>query len=357
MFRSDHWEFAAVKTSATLRDVIQNLDASGVHICLVTDDSNVLRGVVTDGDIRRSILNNADLESEVISFMTPNPIHIASTAADTEILSMMRIRGIESLPLVTEKMVVTALVTTSVPAQGFMENTFFVLAGGKGTRLRPLTNRSPKPMLEVDGKPILEHILLAARESGFKNVVISIGYLGEQIVDYFGDGSNLGLDIQYVNEKVPLGTAGPLGNLSKSHKSREIVVINGDVISNLSFSRLLDYHKKNSADATMVVRRHEIQNQFGVVELQGNKIIGIAEKPKYISHINAGVYVLSPKVLSLISGNDYIDMTDLFEKLITNDQNVFAFPMHENWIDVGRLDDLNAAQKKMTFNPTSEEPK
>jgi dTDP-glucose pyrophosphorylase/predicted transcriptional regulator len=355
MFRSENWTSSAITISASLRDAIQNLESSGLHICLIVDEQDSLMGVVTDGDIRRAILKKIDLEVCVSEVMNPNPITAQWDANDTEILNLMRQKGIESVPLVDEKRKVSKLVTTSLQAHHALENTLFVLAGGKGTRLMPLTSKVPKPMLKVDGKPILEHILISANTSGFNKVIISIGYLGEQIVEYFGSGEKFGLEIEYVKEDVPLGTAGPLGLLNERYKENDVVVINGDVITTLSFSRLLEYHKENSADATMVVRRHEVQNQFGVVELSGTRITGIVEKPKYVSHINAGIYVLSPSALSQISGDEYLDMTDLFEALISKKGSLAAFPMHENWIDVGRIDDLKSAQSDLTVIPQLED--
>jgi len=217
-----------------------------------------------------------------------------------------------------------------------------IMAGGIGTRLRPLTDNCPKPMLLVAGKPMLEHIINRAKLEGFSRFIISINYLGHIIESYFGDGKSLDVSIEYLREESPLGTAGAL-SLFKVKPALPIVVTNGDVITDIRYGELLDFHLRHLASATMAVRVHEWQHPFGVVQTQGFEIVGFEEKPIARSHINAGVYALNPDALDLLSKNMHCDMPILFERLKAQSLRTVAYPMHEPWLDVGRQDDLNLA--------------
>jgi NDP-sugar pyrophosphorylase family protein len=221
-----------------------------------------------------------------------------------------------------------------------------IMAGGKGVRLHPQTLNCPKPLLRIAGKPILEHIIEHAKNQGFTNLVIAINYLGHMIEDYFGDGDKFGVKIQYLRENLPLGTAGALSLLDPKPDS-SFIVTNGDVITDINYVELLNYHHQNSASATMAVRGYEWQNPFGVVQTQGLEIIGFEEKPITRSNINAGVYALEPSALSLLGKSEPCDMPMLLKRLQEKSKLVIAFPMHESWLDIGRLEDLD----KLSVNP------
>jgi len=226
-------------------------------------------------------------------------------------------------------------------------NTMIIMAGGKGTRLRPHTENCPKPMLPLGGKPMLEHIIERAKAEGFQHFVISIYYLGHMVEDYFGDGSRWDVRIEYLREKSPLGTAGAIG-LMTSRPNVPFVVTNGDVITDIHYGELLDFHIRQDAIATMAVRVHEWQHPFGVVQTQGVDIVGFEEKPISRSHINAGIYVLDSDALDIMIDDAYCDMPTLFERLKSKDKRTVAYPMHEPWLDVGRPDDLVVAQIKVS---------
>jgi NDP-sugar pyrophosphorylase family protein len=217
-----------------------------------------------------------------------------------------------------------------------------IMAGGMGTRLRPHTESCPKPLLPVAGKPMLEHIIERAKREGFSHFVIAIHYLGNMIEDYFGNGERLGVKIDYLREQYPLGTAGALG-LLVPYPDSPFVVTNGDVITDIRYGELLDFHIRHEAAATMAVRVHEWQHPFGVVQTQGVEIVGFEEKPVARSHINAGVYVLEPDALSVLSADAHCDMPTLFERLQAQVKRTVAYPMHEPWLDVGKPDDLKQA--------------
>jgi NDP-sugar pyrophosphorylase family protein len=218
------------------------------------------------------------------------------------------------------------------------------MAGGLGKRLRPYTENCPKPMLHVAGKPMLEHIIERARCEGFQNFILAVNYLGNVIEDYFGDGTNLQVSIDYIRESSPLGTAGALA-LLEQEPTQPIIVTNGDVLSDINYGEILDFHVRHDAAATMAVRLYEWQHPFGVVQTNGVDIVGFEEKPINRTHINAGIYTLSPKVLKHIKPDTALDMPSLFEDLQAEGKRTVAFPMHEPWLDVGRPDDLALANK------------
>jgi NDP-sugar pyrophosphorylase family protein len=225
---------------------------------------------------------------------------------------------------------------TTPPAKS---NLVIIMAGGMGTRLRPHTENCPKPLLPVAGKPILEHIIERAKAEGFSRFVLAIHYLGHMIEDYFGNGKRFQVEIAYLRERSPLGTAGALGQLDPKPDA-PFLVTNGDVISDIRYADLLDFHIRHRASATMAVRTHEWQHPFGVVQTEGVEIVGFEEKPVARTHINAGVYALHPDALSLLGAGDHCDMPTLFERLQGVAKRTVAFPMHEPWLDVGRPDDL-----------------
>jgi len=228
-----------------------------------------------------------------------------------------------------------------VPAQ--RPNLMVIMAGGEGTRLRPHTENCPKPLLPVGGKPMLEHIIERARAEGFLRFVLAIHYLGHMIEDYFGDGSRWQVQIDYLREESPLGTAGAIGLLDP-RPNAPFLVSNGDVLTDIRYGELLDFHCYHGASATMAVRLHEWQHPFGVVRTKGVDIIGFEEKPIARSHINAGIYVLEPMTLEALTPGERCDMPTLFSRLQERTVRTIVYPMHEPWLDVGRADDLRRAQ-------------
>jgi NDP-sugar pyrophosphorylase family protein len=228
-------------------------------------------------------------------------------------------------------------------------NLMVIMAGGQGTRLRPHTESCPKPLLPIGGKPMLEHIIERARADGFQRFVLAIHHLGQMIEDYFGDGSRWQVQIDYLREESPMGTAGAIGLLNP-RPEMPFLVSNGDVLTDISYGGLLDFHYCHGASATMAVRMHEWQNPFGVVRTKGVDIIDFEEKPIIRSHINAGVYVLEPNSLDVLIAGEYCDMPTLFSRLQEKTARTIVYPMHEPWLDVGRVDDLESAQTYYSQN-------
>jgi NDP-sugar pyrophosphorylase family protein len=263
----------------------------------------------------------------------------------------MQLNQISQIPIVDRSSRIVGLYEWSLTKNGTAtrENLMIIMAGGVGKRLRPFTDNCPKPMLMVHNKPIIEHIILNAKSEGFKKFIISINYLGTMIEEYFGKGENLDVEIAYIKEKKPLGTSGALG-LIHGKLNKDFIVTNGDVISNINYGDVLDFHCKKSSIATMAVRQHELHNPYGVVQLDGENIIGFEEKPVARSNINAGIYALSPKALDFIEKDVFTDMPSLFENLRLQKKPIKAYFTHENWIDIGRPKDLNEANLKKKNN-------
>jgi NDP-sugar pyrophosphorylase family protein len=312
----------------------------------VGNEAGELEGTISDGDIRRGLLKGLDLDSPIASIIHRNALVVPPEMGRDMVMQLMVANKIQQIPVVDEHRRVVGLhLWDEVSTPPTRSNVMVIMAGGMGTRLRPHTENCPKPMLSVAGKPMLEHIIERAKLEGFSHFVLAIHYLGHMVEGYFADGERLGVRIDYLREQTPLGTAGALGLLNPRPEAA-FVVTNGDVITDIRYGELLDFHIRQNAAATMAVRVHEWQHPFGVVQTQGVEIIGFEEKPVARSHINAGVYALHPDALNLLSGDTHCDMPTLFERLQAESKRTVAYPMHEPWLDVGRPDDLVAVRAK-----------
>lgn len=339
------WRSTTLPLGATIQHAIHSLEQSSMQIVLAVSEGNKLVGTLTDGDIRRAFLRGFRLDSSIDDIVHTNPLVVPPELGREMVLQLMTINKVHQLPIVNQDGVVIGLhVWDHILAPTGIENMMLIMAGGKGTRLHPHTQNCPKPMLDVGGKPMLQHIIERAVVDGFKNFVISLHYLGHMIEDYFGDGHRHGVRIEYLREHNPLGTAGCLSLLAQ-RPELPFVVTNGDVLTDIHYSELLDFHSRHAAVATMAVRQHEIQNQYGVVHTEGIDIKSFEEKPVYKSHVNAGVYVLNPVTLDLLEKKEHCDMPTLFERIQQNSGRIIVYPMHEPWLDVGRPEDLASARK------------
>ena len=339
----DSWRHALLPLSATIEQAIRNLNEVTIKIVLVSNETGVLEGTISDGDIRRGLLKGLDLNSPIASIIHRNALVVPPEMGREMVIQLMVANKIQQIPVVDEGHHVVGLhLWDEITTPAKRSNLMVIMAGGMGTRLRPHTENCPKPLLPVAGKPMLEHIVDRAKVEGFTHFVFAIYYLGHMVEEYFGNGAALGVQIDYLREQSPLGTAGALGLLNP-RPDAPFVVTNGDVITDIRYGELLDFHSRHGAAATMAVRVHEWQHPFGVVQTQGVEIVGFEEKPIARSHINAGVYVLDPKALNLLSIGSSCDMPTLFERLQVQGSRTVAYPMHEPWLDVGRQDDLNRA--------------
>jgi dTDP-glucose pyrophosphorylase len=337
------WHQATLPANATIQQAIRNLDQVAVKIVLIVNESGQLEGTISDGDIRRGLLKGLDITSPITSVIHRNAMVVPPEMGRDLVMQLMVANKIQQVPVVDASHRVVGLhLWDEITTPPVRPNMLVIMAGGMGTRLRPHTDTCPKPLLPVAGKPMLEHIIERAKLEGFSHFVLAIHYLGHMIEDHFGNGDRLGVRVDYLREQSPLGTAGALGLLNPLPDA-PFVVTNGDVITDIRYGELLDFHSRHSAVATMAVRVHEWQHPFGVVQMQGVDIVGFEEKPVARSHINAGVYALDPSALAVLSPGAHCDMPTLFERLQAQMQRTVAYPMHEPWLDVGRPDDLSRA--------------
>jgi len=342
----DLWQDIVVSPDTPLGDAIARIDASGIQVALVVAADGRLAGMLTDGDIRRAILRGQGLQIPVKEVMNPRPTAVLAQTPREEMLALMRRQVFHHLPLIDKTGQVVGLMTLD-DLIGAVErpNWVVLMAGGLGTRLYPLTEDCPKPLLSVGGKPILETILESFAEQGFKHIFLSVNYKAEMIQKHFGGGERWGVQVHYLHEGSRLGTAGAKSLLPQLPTS-PLIVMNGDLLTRANFDGLLNFHNEYGAVATMAVREYDFQVPFGVVQLNGQRITAIEEKPVQRFFVNAGIYVLSPKVLGRLPANCFFDMPTLFEQLIVANETTVAYPLREYWLDVGRIDEFKRAQRE-----------
>ncbi|WP_318439213.1 nucleotidyltransferase family protein [Photobacterium leiognathi] len=329
----------------TIEAALGRINDSSVGIVFVCDDERLLLGSVSDGDIRRALLDNFNKDIKVIDIMNKKPVISSNDLDKRNALFLMNKHDISVIPIVKNGKLCSIYTLKDLIKSKKIDNPVFIMAGGFGTRLRPLTDNCPKPLLKVGGKPILEIILKRFIDAGFFEFYISTHYLPEMIHEYFGDGSKWNVSITYVHEDKPLGTGGALGLLPRKITQKPLIMINGDVLTNLDINALLEYHQNENALATMCVREYDYQIPYGVVEKEGNKITAMTEKPKYKFHVNAGIYVVSPKLFNSVDKDTKIDMPSLLESNIKNDENIVMYPLKEYWLDIGQMTEYKQAQK------------
>jgi len=339
-----NWKKAVLKSTASIKSTLEVIDSAALKIGLIVDDNNILLGTVTDGDIRRGILRGFSLEESIDKIMNRKPVVSDSSQSRELILDLMRDKGIYQVPIVDEKGCLTGLeVVEDFLVKRTQESWVVLMAGGLGTRLRPITDNCPKPMLEVGGRPILETILQSFIEYGFRQFYISVNYMGEVIEDYFGDGTRWGVKIRYIREDKRLGTAGAL-SLLPERPENPLVVMNADVLTKINFQHLLNFHTEHAAIATMCVREYDFQVPYGVAMVDHHRLVSIEEKPVHSFFVNAGIYVLNAEVLDMIPHDTFCDMPSVLEELLHQKQETAVFPIREYWLDLGQRDDFLRAQ-------------
>jgi dTDP-glucose pyrophosphorylase len=340
-----------VSVTCTLHDCIVILDATGKGIVLVTGDDRHLLGTVTDGDIRRAILGGINLESPVQILLDERagtayaaPLTAPIGTPEVELLHLMTTLTVRHIPLVDEaRRVVDVAMLGDLVKEYELPMRAVVMAGGFGTRLRPLTEDLPKPMLPVGSRPLLELIVEQLQQAGIRQVNVATHYKSEMISEHFKDGRDFGVDIRYVKEDQPLGTAGALGLLEDSDEP--LLVINGDILTRVDFRAMLDFHREHKAELTLAVKQHEFRVPYGVVETDGAAVVtGITEKPIIRHFINAGIYLLNPAVCRLIPNGQAYDIPDLISQLLSEGRTVVSFPVREYWLDIGKTAHYDQAQ-------------
>lgn len=340
-----------VKLDNSIRDVIECIDRSGrVSIALIVDDERHIIDTITDGDVRRGILAGISLSESVskllpIKAQMPHALPVTAPVGTdpSQFLILMQENAVKQIPLLDKDgSVVDIVILSEVLAQPKLPLQAVVMAGGLGTRLRPLTDNIPKPMLSVGGRPLMELTIEKLQKAGIEHVDVSTNYRAANIVDHFGDGKAFGIELNYLQEDRPLGTAGALGLMDTPDKT--LLVINGDIITHVDLAVMFSYHKKQQAELTVGVRQYGMQVPYGVIDCDGPDVRKLREKPQISFLVNAGIYLLEPSVYAYISKGERLDMTDLIQRLLDNNSKVVSFPIIEYWLDIGQPDDYERAQ-------------
>lgn len=331
---------------STVRQALEIIDIGSMKIALVADENLKLLGTLTDGDIRRAILNGRGLDDsiEAIYFRTPTTCGINDSKE--KILQLAVAHKLFQIPVVDDEGRIIGIAEVDELLQpAHRTNKVVLMAGGLGTRLSPLTDTTPKPMLHVGNKPILETIIENFAKHGYTDIILSVSYKSHVIEEYFGDGASFGVKIEYVHEARRMGTAGAL-TLLRDILTEPFFVMNGDLLTNINFEHMHDYHLMHDAVATMAVREYDFQVPYGVVNITDGKILSIEEKPTHKFFVSAGIYMLSPQTLQHIPDDDFFDMPTLFEKLIFEKHHAVSFPIREYWLDIGRMSDYEKANSE-----------
>jgi len=332
-----------LKTTSTIREALEIIDRGAVKFAIVVDEEDKLIGTLSDGDIRRSFLNGKSIEDKIenIYFKEPTVVNINNTKE--EIINLCTSKKIYQIPVVDNYgRVVSIDLLDELIKPEIHPNKVVLMVGGLGTRLRPLTDTTPKPMLHVGGKPILQTIVEKFVSYGFVNIVMCVGYKSHVIQDYFEDGSKYGAKIEYILEEKRMGTAGGL-TLLQSKPNEAFFVMNGDLLTNVNFEHLHEFHKNSQSTASMCVREYDFQVPYGVVNVEDGKILSIEEKPVQKFFVSAGIYMLNAECIDLIPENEFYDMPTLFEQLIKMNKNTISFPLREYWLDIGQIEEYEKA--------------
>ncbi len=336
-----------LKPTATIKEALELINKGAIHIAIIVDEDEKLLGTLSDGDIRRGLLNNLSLNDSIESIIFKNPTVCNIKDTKEEILEIAVEKKIYQIPIIDNNSKIVGIEEVDELLKPKTKtNKVILMVGGLGTRLRPLTDHIPKPMLKVGNKPILETIILSFKKYGFTNIVFCVSYKSEIIKEYFKDGSEFGVDIEYIHENKRMGTAGAL-SLIRESLTESFFVMNGDLLTNINFEHMMDYHLSNNSIATMGVREYDFQVPYGVVNIEGkNTILSIDEKPVHKFFVSGGVYALDDKALDFIPDDEFYDMPTLFEKVIEEKLKSISFPIHEYWLDIGRIEEFEKANRE-----------
>ncbi len=331
-----------INSESTIKQALKIISDGAIHIAVVIDKKEKFVGTLSDGDIRRGLLKGLDINSPIKSIISKKPIFVNKNETKENILKIALAKKIYQIPVVDRNRKILGIhVLDDLIKLKNKSNKVVIMAGGKGMRLRPLTKNIPKPMLKVGNRPLLHTLVEKFKDSGYMNFVICVNYKSKIIQDYFGDGDKFGVKIEYIHEKTKMGTAGAL-SLFKKKPNEPFFVINGDLLTNLDFEKMLNFHNEHNAKATMCVREYNIDSPYGEVKLESENIKKIEEKPKHKFYVNAGIYILDPKCIDLIP-KKFFDMPSLFKKMIKNKNKTISFPLGEYWLDIGKINEYKKA--------------
>ena len=337
------WEKVLLAPSTSIIRGMEVIDNSSLQVALIVNDDKRLLGTVTDGDIRRGILRGVLLDEPIHKIMHTNPTVAHLEDKPEDLYALMKLKQLRQIPILDDHgRVISVEFYDFIALSSQLDNWVVLMAGGLGTRLQPLTDDCPKPLLEVGGRPILQTILESCIKHGFNRFYLSVNYKAKMVEDYFGNGSRWGVDIRYIREDKRMGTAGAL-SLLPERPTKPFLVMNGDLLTKVNFKQLLDFHLEYCAQATMCVRDYDFQVPYGVVKIQQHRLVDIEEKPAQKFFVNAGIYVLEPEVLDMIPKDEFYDMPSLFMKLVALHHETIVFPIREYWLDIGNKVDFEQA--------------
>lgn len=336
----------SVLKDATIIEVLQIMNDTAKQLVLVVDENRKLLGTINDGDIRRALLKEIALNSSIEDIYFKNPTIANVNDTKQEIINICTAKKIHQIPVIDDDGNIIGLeILDELIKKKTKPNKVVLMVGGLGSRLRPLTKTTPKPMLPVGGKPILQTIVERFASYGFIDIIMCVNYKSNVIQDYFGDGSKFGVRIEYLSEEKRMGTIGAL-SLLEENPNEAFFIMNGDILTNINFEHMCNFHNKNEATATMCIREYDFQVPYGVVNIKNNEVNSIIEKPVHNFFVSAGIYMLNPECISLIPQDEFYDMPTLFEKLIGLNQKIMSFHLKEYWLDIGRIEEYEKANKE-----------
>ena len=327
-----------INQNASIKQALKVIDKGAIKVAVVLSDDGLLLGMLSDGDIRRALLKGMSLDDSITSIINRDPVVANINDTKERILELANEKKLHQIPIISNGKLIGIQDIREFLAPKNKPNKVILMVGGLGTRLRPLTNDVPKPMLDVGNKPILHTIVENFAKYGYTDIIMCVNYKSEIIKEYFGNGDKFGVKIEYVLENQRMGTAGALSLLQKRPKD-DFFVMNGDLLTNVNFEYLHEYHKDSNALASICIRKYEMQVPYGVVNVRANKVTSIEEKPTQSFFVSAGIYMFSPIVLDFIPKGVFYDMPTLFSELLKHDFPIHPFPIREDWLDIGRMDE------------------
>lgn len=334
-----------INKETSIIETLKKIDSNAKGIAIVVDNEKKLLGTITDGDIRRAIIGGVGTNSNISKIYNKKCKFLYNNYDKDDIVKIYKNNKIRYIPIVDKfNTVIDLLEVENENFSIYKDNPVLIMAGGLGTRLRPLTDDLPKPMLKVGGKPILETIIEQFKNKGYKNILLSVNYKSEVIENYFRDGSDFDVSINYIKEEKRMGTAGAI-KLAEQFLNKNFFVINGDILTNVCFNRLLEYHDQNGFKMTIGARNYETQIPYGVLNVDDTCVTSIQEKPIVNFFVNGGIYVLSPETLKYIPKNEYFDITELINRILSNGEKIGSYPILEYWMDIGQLKDYYKANE------------
>lgn len=340
-----------INKNKKVKDVLEIFNSTGVPTCFIKNKNNQIVATATDGDIRRKYINKKKDEMPISKFMNSSPLHVKENDNPRSVEILMKSKAALYVPILNKNKKMIGLFSWNDHDQKKeFDNFVIIMVGGLGNRLRPLTKNTPKPMLEIGGKPILEHLIFNFKSQGFSKFILLTHYKSESIKKYFKNGSKFGVKIKYIKEKNRMGTAGGLSLLKKIKNT--FIVINGDILSEINFESFIKYHEKNKAFASMTVKRTHSENPYGVIKTKGNRIIDIKEKPVEKFYVNTGIYCFSPKLYEYLKKKkiNFLDMNELFMDLKKNKKKIIFFASLGDWIDIGSMKNYMKVKKDLKSN-------